>query len=329
MRKFWKNIKLFFISLAWGMRGGDKLLSVSNKDNEGGDVAGIEQQKSQENVYANLLRGEVTQEVKELRHEMYYAERKSHDYVYAGGGHAQKRNEVFDYNGNIETSDGFKVQIVQENKEDASSLIEHGIYSTGKDVELEAKAKGDLRTKDKRDFTIAIKREFLPSFRLEQYATKIVVKRIDETHVLLDIYVPDGRRQFDNVHKLFLKSLEKIYMGDKRSDIVDFHALSFITSNAYGSDDLKFYEYDNIKFDNIISFDGSYVLRFTADIVTDGFDMIDEFFDEIADEKSKNHAPRKNAPTISLESAVEAQEAEDYDVDKAKNLMDELNNEGK
>lgn len=329
MRKIWNAIKLFFISLAWGMKGADKLLSVSNKDNEGGDLAGIEQQKAQENVYANLLRGEVTQEVKELRHEMYYAERKSHDYVYAGGGHAQKRNDIFDYSGNIETSDGFKVQIVQENKEDASSLIENGIYSTGTEVEFDEKAKGDLRLKEQRKFTIMIKRDFFPSFRLEQYATKLVVKRIDEKHALLDIYVPDGRKQFDNVHKLFLKSVEKIYMGDKRSDIVDFQALSFISSNAYGTDDLKFYEYDNIKFDNIISFDGSYVLRFTADVVTDGFDMIEEFYDEAAAEKSKNHAPRKNAPTVSLESAIEAQNAENYDIDTAENLMKELDNEGK
>lgn len=329
MRKLWLNIKIFFESLAWGMRGGDKLLTASNKENEGGDIAGIEQQKEAHNVYADLLRGEVTQEVKELRHEMYYSERKSHDYVYAGGGHAVKKNQVFDYNGNIETSDGFKVQIVQENKEDASSLIENGIYNMGTNAEFDERAKGDLRLKEKRNFTIEIKRDFFPSFRLEQYATKIVVKRINDSHVILDIYVSADRRQFDNVHKLFLKSIEKIYMGDKRSDIVDFNELNFITSNAYGSDDLKYYSYDNIKFDNIISFDGSYVLRFTADIAEDGYDLINDFFDTIADEKSKKHAPRNNATEISLKNIIDTQNIENYDVDKAKNLMDELNNEGK
>lgn len=329
MRKLWLNIKIFFESLAWGMRGGDKLLTASNKENEGGDIAGIEQQKEAHNVYADLLRGEVTQEVKELRHEMYYSERKSHDYVYAGGGHAVKKNQVFDYNGNIETSDGFKVQIVQENKEDASSLIENGIYNMGTNAEFDERAKGDLRLKEKRNFTIEIKRDFFPSFRLEQYATKIVVKRIDDSHVILDIYVSADRRQFDNVHKLFLKSIEKIYMGDKRSDIVDFNELNFITSNAYGSDDLKYYSYDNIKFDNIISFDGSYVLRFTADIAEDGYDLINDFFDAIADEKSKKHTPRNNATEISLKNIIDTQNIENYDVDKAKNLMDELNNEGK
>ena len=327
MKKLWLNIRIFLESLAWGMRGGDKLLASSNKENDGGDIAGIEQQKEAHNVYADLLRGEVTQEVKELRHEMYYSERKSHDYVYGGGGHAIKRNKVFDYGGHIETSDGFKVQIVQENKEDASSLIENGIYSVGENVELEAKARGDLRLKEERKFTIEIKRDFFPSFRLEQYATKIVVKRIDNEHVLLDIYVSDGKRQFDNVHKLFLKAIEKIYMGDTRSDIIDFQELNFITANAYGSDDLKFYSYNNIKFDNIISFDGNYVLRFTADIVEDGYDLINDFFDAVADEKSRNHAPRNNAAEISLENIVEAQNIENYDVDKAEDLMKELNNE--
>lgn len=327
MKKLWNKLRIFLVSIAWGMRGADKLISTSNKENEGGDLAGIEQHKAEENVYANLLRGEVTQEVKEFRHEMYYAERKSHEYVYAGGGHAVKRNKIFDYQGNVERSDGYKIQIVQENREDPSSLIENGIYSQGEEFELSEKAKGDLKEKDKRDFTIKINRDFMPSFRLEQYASKIVVKRVDEENAILDIYTWSDRRQFDNRHKLFLSAINKILNGDRRSDIIDFKELEFITYNAYGSDDLKHYAYKDVNFIDIIPFDGNFVLRFSAKIAIDGDDLIQEFYNEIADQKSKNHEARKNAPEISIESVLEANEAENYDFDQAQELMDELKNE--
>ena len=324
MKKLWVKLRIFLESIAWGMRGADKLLSVSNKENEGGDIGGIEQHKEQQSVYADLLRGEVTQEVKEFRHEMYYAERKSHEYVYGGGGHAVKRNKIFDYQGNVERSDGLKIQIVQDNREDMSSLIENGIYSQGEEFELSEKAKGDLKEKDKREFTIKIERDFFPSFRLEQYATKIVVKKVDDTNVILDIYTWSDLRQFDNRHKLFLSGIKKIIDGDTRSDIIDFDNLSFVTYNAYGADDLRLYEYDNIHFIEIVPFDGNYVLRFSANVITDGEDLIAEFYNEIAAEKSKNHEARKNAPEIDIETVIAAQEAENYDFDQAQDLIKEL-----
>ena len=321
MKKLWLNIRLFLASLAWGMRGADKLIASSNKEADGGDISGIEQKQEAQNVYADLLRGEVTQEVKELRHEMYYSERKSHEYEYGGGGHAIKRNRVFDCAGNVENSDGLKIQLIQE---DQSSLIEQGIFSRGTEVELSEKAMGDLKEKDKRDFTIKITRDFLPSFRLEQYASKIVVKKVDDRHAILDIYTWANKRQFDNRHKLFISALEKIYMGDKRSDIVDFSELEFYTYNAYGSDDMMQYSYGNIHFENILLFDGSYILRFSADILKDGYDLISEFYDETAAKKSENREARKNVAAINMADAIVEMNDDNYDFEQAESLIKDI-----
>lgn len=326
MKKLWFNIKLFFHSLAWGMKSADAIISESNKDMEGGDPAGIEQHKETKSVYDDLLRGEVTQEVKELRHEMYYAERKSHEYEYGGNGRAVKRNSMFDYKGNVEQDDNYEIKIVQENHEDPSSLIDMGIYCMGEKFELDDKAKEDLRLKNKRDFTIEIERDFIPSFRLEQYATKLVVKKIDEAHVMLDVYVPAYSKQFDNNSKMFLKAIEKIYKGERRSDIVDFSKLGFISYNAYGTDDLKKYLYKNIILSNVVKFDGSYVLKFCAVPEINGEDLISEFYDKTADEKSKNHEMREGA-TLNIENVVESQEIDNYDVKQAMAVAEELANE--
>lgn len=326
MKKIWINIKMFFISLAWGMKGADKLIANSNKTVEGGDNASIEQHKETNNVYADLLRGEVTQEVKEFRHEMYYAERKSHDYEYGGNGRAVKRNDIFDYSGCVDKSDNLKIQIVQENKEDFSSLMEFGIFCNGEKVELSETALRDLRTKDKRNFTINIERDFIPSFRLEQYAKKLVVKRLNDDKVVLDIYVSQYRQQFDNNSKMFINAIEKIYMGDKLSDIVDFKYLNFISYNAYGTDDLKQYEYENIEFNDIIKFEDCYVLKFIADIKTDGYDLISEFYDEIAAKKSENHEMREGA-VLDIANVIETETEEKYDAETAFKLIEDLNND--
>lgn len=323
MKKLWKNIKLFFISLSFGLRGADKLITGSNKETDGSELIGIEQQKEEESVYADLLRGEVTQEVRELRHNMYYAERKSHDFEWNGGGRAVKKNDMFGYSGKVFQTDGYSIRIVQENKEDPGSLSENGIYSHGEKVFLEGEmSQYEDFYKKKRDFTIKIERDFLPSFKIEQYATKLVVKKCGND-TILDLYVPLYRQQFNNVSKLFSKEMEKIYMGNKRSDVVTFNSLSFVSYNAYGSDDLVFYKYSNINFFNIVEFDGNYVLEFTATLENKD-DMITEFYDEEAQRKSDAHEAR-NGATLNIADAIDAKMEREYDVEQAIGLVKELN----
>ena len=99
-KKIKRYIQIAFYSLFYGMRSADKLLSTSNTDNEidANGIGGIEQQQEQQSVYKDLLNGVVTEQVRQLRHEMYYAERKSREYQYGGGGTA-KKTSMFDYQG--------------------------------------------------------------------------------------------------------------------------------------------------------------------------------------------------------------------------------------
>ena len=97
----------------------------------------------------------LTQEVIELRHEMYFAERASKKYKYTGNGRAVKMNDIIKYNGNLETSDGLDISIVQENKEDVGSLLDYEIYNIGNEVALGEKSQGDLsKSKQKNSLLI-------------------------------------------------------------------------------------------------------------------------------------------------------------------------------
>lgn len=310
IKKIYNKIRLFFFYIFWGLKSADKVAFGTKEDSSNAGTV-LEQQNEQNSVYKNLLKGEVTQEVKELRHEMYFSERKSHKYKYIGNGVVTKKNEIFDYPGKIDKTDGFPLQILQPNIEDTGTLSEN-------------LSEVDYRIKNKKEFTIDIERDFIPRFRLEEFTNKLVVKRINENAVMLDFYTPIYKSQFNTIHKLFLKELEKIYMGDVRSDVIDFKQVEFISFRAFGTDDLKKYTYNNIEFDNILIFDGHYVIKFTADIVNDGEDLINEFYCKEEEEKSRMHAPRnENEQTIDFLTALYKTE-DKYDYEQAKELIGDL-----
>jgi hypothetical protein len=310
MRKLWLKIKLALNYLFTGLRGADKVISGEEGFNTT-EGSAIVQQNEQNSVYKDLLKGEITQEVRELRHEMYYSERASKKYQYIGGGLSEKRNELYVYNGNADRSDGFPIQIVQQNSEDTGTLSEN----------LSEK---DFRIKETRNFTIQIERDYIPRFKIEEYTSQLIVKRINETKVLLDFYVSKYPKKFDRRQTLFLREVNRVYMGDKHSDIVTFDKVHFITSNAFGAPDLKGFCYNNIQFDNIVEFDGSYVLKFLADIEADGDDLVNEFYDAIANKKFEEHAPRKEYIPVLDIGLFESKKKQDFDSEKNLDTVKEI-----
>ena len=309
LKKLFRGISLAFMYFFYGMKAADKA-AFSSDESSNKAKGNIEVQDEEQSVYKDLLRGEVTQEVRELRHEMYYSERESHKYKYVGNGVVVKKNNLFDEDvKGIERSDGFKVQLIQNNSEDTGGI-------------------GDaLLMGDHREYTIKIKRNFIPRFRIEEFTNKLVVKRVDEQHVMLDFYVTKYESQFNRRHKPFLNDMEAIYQGDKQSDIIDFNEVSFVTFKAYGSPDLVKYSYNNVEFDNIVDYNGDYVVKFFADIVEDGNDIMDEFYDEIAAKKNENHERRKNKNTINFSEIVANKEPE-YNIDEAQKLIDYFKDNG-
>lgn len=83
-----RRIKKIAYSIPFGMKAGDEMLATSNKDGSNGIV--MEDKIEQNSLLNSLLRGEVTQEVEELRYETYKAEEESNNYKYIGNGVAMK-----------------------------------------------------------------------------------------------------------------------------------------------------------------------------------------------------------------------------------------------
>ena len=298
-----------------GLRSADKK-AFGGKDTTGGDDSGnIEVQDEENSVLNDLLRGEVTQEVRELRHEMYYAERESHKYKYAGNGTAVKKNTLYSSEvKELENSEDLKIILFQYNKEDTEGLSDNLLNTDGKLTD------SSIFTKGHREFTLKLGRNFIPRFRIEEFTDKFVVKAADETHVIIDLYVTKYESQFNRRHKPFLNEMERIYQGDKLSEVVSFDTLSFVTFKAYGADDLIEYHYKNVTFENIVEYKGYYVVKFLAEVSEDTTDIVEEFYDEKAAKKFEQHAPRYSGNTLNIMNVTDKVEKK-YDVDEAERLI--------
>jgi len=321
----WDKLRIGFHYLIQGMISGDKVIKSGTGD-DSVPVGGIEQQQEQQSVYKDLLKGEITQEVKELRHQMYFVERKSHEYEYAGGGHAKKRNNMFGYTGKVETSDGYKIRLVQENKEIIKSLDGEGVHIVGNKVMVNDALQKGYNTSNgiNNEYLIHCERNFYPRFRIERYTTKLVVKNVDKEHAIVDFYVPQYKQQFNNITKLLQAELDRIYQGDVRSDLVLFNKIWFKAYNCYGADNMMLFEYDEPKFDNIIKFDGSYVLRFYCHILTDANDdEIQEAYNDEMAKKYENKEKREGA-TVDFEALAAIKAKEETDISQDVDLLDKL-----
>ena len=331
MKKLLRYLKIAFYSLFYSMRSADKMLTTNTKDTDldANSVGGIEQQQEKQSVYQDLLKGVVTEQVRQLRHEMYYAERKSHEYQYGGGGTA-KKTSMFDYQGKIDRSDGCKVKIVQENKQITSSMNECGVEVYGNNVDISSDINSLIRNKPRseKEYRIKIDREgFIPKFKIENYIKKLVVKELDGKKVLIDLYISKYFDKFEKTSKLFHVEMEKIYQGldvaNNKGGLFDFKSIHFIAKDAYGVPDLTSLSYINFEFDTILEFDGHYVLRFIAE-EGDTEDLVQEFYHEATAEKCENHEMREGA-TIKFEDFVTAENNKNkYDTDTASNLIDSM-----
>ena len=311
MKKIWYNIRLFFVSLFSGMKAADDVLTSSNKEISSGGA--IEQQKTdQENLYASLLKGEVTQEVKDLRYEMYESVRQAKDWEVKGyTGVAVKKNKMLVKSPmKIDEEDGLKVILIQDNK----------VYIQGQDSSVEnAKKLVTVRTEADADHTFKATHEYHVRHKLETYAKKLVVKQTDEENKFkLDFYLSEYPIENDPRAVYVVKELESLYnSGSKTSDLTDLITITFTTDKAYGDDDWKIYDFRIKQYIGIKKFDGNYIISFYASLPNGVEDTTKEFNDEESVRKFKEKAPRKKK-TISIKDAVELIESEKNKIDEKK-----------
>ncbi len=264
---------MFFYGLFYGMKATeDKVLHQT--DNSIGGGTSIIKEVDDARVSKALLKGEITQEVEELRYRTYKVDKESKEFEYFAPTLAMKRDKQDTKFLKYDDRDGLELITVQPNDifvESVSETLEQ-VGGRGK----------------RSEHRIKIKRNFTPRYKIEEYITRLDVKKLDDKHVILDMYVSKYPNDKDFKSKGFVREIEKIRDEKIKSDILDYEEISFLTSHAYKMDDMVKFVFKNVRFREIVEFDGHYIIRFKASVQEDVIDLTKIYYSKTMDEKYKN-----------------------------------------
>lgn len=283
LKKFWFKIKFFCLSLFGGMKNTEDItLHQTGLNVDPGNV--IDQQINDHRVAKSLLKGEITQEVIDLRYRTYAVARESEHYNFFSPTLAKKKRDN-DYKFNkksVVSDDDREIVTIQSNKAEVVNLNDSlamvdkdGKYNDSYDVQY--------------TINVTYKDNIEPRFNIKKYINKIVVKKgNNEYSAVLDLYFSIYANKYDVISKPFITELDKIMNNGVRSDIFDIDTLSFVTHKAYRLCDMLQFKFGDFQLDRIIIYNGSYVVRFITNIIDGGTDLTEQYYSENMAKKYEN-----------------------------------------
>jgi hypothetical protein len=274
-----------------------------------------------------LSRGELTQEVRDLRWRMYKVldetskfedekrivvigyEEDGTPIVETKGSRKKagmskiRLDDHDDYklelvvNNDIVMTDSLDFNIKELSREDIEDTIEITVNpKTGKQegqATIGEISGGDYESSNKAERILTCTREFRPKFELEMFTKKMNVRTISKTEKLLEFYVSKYPNQDDRKSTLFLSEVKKVIKNPRAADFLDIATVEFVSYNTIGVRDLHDFEYKITGFDKLIEYDGYYVVKFKSEVVKDGLSLIEQFREDELDERYKNKERKK------------------------------------
>jgi len=138
---------------------------------------------------------------------------------------------------------------------------------------------------NKEERPIVVYRLDTPKFFIENYANKLNIRSINEKEKLLEFYISLYPDMYDIKTKLLIKEIKKAIENPLHADILDIKKIGFITYKTIGAYDFLEYQYDDIVFDKIVTFNGFYVIKFKANVTVNGDDILEQHRVEELDKK--------------------------------------------
>lgn len=317
--KNWFKNKL--LSLAIAVSNTEKNLLA--QDGRGlGEGNKQERKVGQGTLADDLLRGELTQEVKDLRWRMYKVMKamegvKVNITMDRDLGEDEEGNSLGGKDPNFiigesTVRDPSAMKVIKQDESDPYELelsfnndpITMGVSETLGISSITAKAwTGDTELNEvshreydagsKTEPPIKIVRNFVPKFFIETFAKKLNVRKIDEKTRLLEFYISKYPDEYKFNTKLIIKEIQKIIaQGPLKSNFLQFDEVGFITYKTAGVKDLLGYGYKILNFDKIVEFDGNYIIKFKAEVIVDGQDLTAEYVEEGLEKKYENKEAR-------------------------------------
>ena len=297
INRLFNKARAYWYGLFYGLKStNDTVLTQVGIDNSVGTE--INQQVAENRVSKDLLRGEVTQQVEELRYRTYKIDREAKKFDYFSPMKAIRFDKQDSKFVKYENSDGLELVTIQPNNAEVKNVSDGVKDIDFMKTELIDKAGnikadlGDFLVVN--DYTIKVERDFMPRFKLEAYTTRLVVKKLDdEDNFILDFYVSMYPKENDMKSIYFVNEVKKIMDGYRQSDITSFERVMFTTLHAYGLEDMIEFRFNHVYFKDILEYDGHYILRFKAHAYVNGKDLTDEFHSESMEHKYETNEKKE------------------------------------
>lgn len=301
IKKFFRRIGFM---LAYGMKGADDEILSQNTDVA--DI-GVVQTKEIKNLGEALLKGQVTQEVQELRYRDYRVSEASRGYTYLGNGQAIKTAEEID-------NSKKKEYWFSQNNQRVVESVGHELERVGQ--------YGQER------YTFEIVYSDIVKFKIEPYATfgKFTV---NDKNILVEFYFDKSTKdRFDPTSYMVMNEIERIskftssYQIENNDLCTNTKILNFITYKAKNEKDLVQYTIKDMNFASCEENNFYYILRFTSDNFM-RVDLTEKFFSKtMADKYDKKEAKERTIlfnPTERVERCdICGKEMNVYDADITK-----------
>ena len=314
MSKVKNWIRKNFAALALATASVEKdTLGQSSQELEG--TIGHFQRHNQGTLADALDRGEITQEVKELRWRMFKVLEASDKMLISSLSVDEEGYHTLDVNKvdpvamqvrlrkvKIDDFDDYPLEMVIDNKD----VTLGGMDAINDEMKIYDLAERKANVKEvsgvttttlgiidsesyhssiKSEKPIKVIRDLRPKFEIEKYSKKLNVRKINDSERLLEFYVSIYPDEYDRTSRMFLSELKRVIKNPRISDMIEISGVGFTTYKSIGVKDFHQYQYKITGFDKVVEFNGHYVIKFKADVIVNGEYLLEKYRLKELDEK--------------------------------------------
>lgn len=302
---FFKKLKEWskkrMVSMALAMSNVEKKSLSQTSEGLSSDVTQT-RRMSEGQLADSLINGEITQEVMNLKWRTYKILKASEGVTAKIVGYdednmpitkvVKKDNKKGLKKIKLDEIDNFDLELVLDNSEigfGGNDAMDNEHISIYDQVDLNYDQLGNIISAShgkidsveyfathKTETPLKIIRESIPNFYIENFTKKLNVRKINETHRLLEFYVSLYPDEYNRTSRLFISAVKKAILNPHQASMLDFQGVEFVTYKSLGVSDFLEFKYKIDSFDKIIEFNGYYVIKFIASVEENGRDIMEE-----------------------------------------------------
>lgn len=265
MKNILRKIKFFIYTFFNSLKSTEIEVLTSNTDGDNSDN-GIHKAVHNERVSHHLLKGEVSQEVVDLRYRDYTVSANAKNLKYTPNG------QVVKIKNNANAS-----KFVVKNRDLSLSILDSISFYNSKQFE--------------NTHTIKISYNVIPRFKIEKTCTIMKVD-INKQQLILHFSKHFNVYNQDKPFVNELKKLSETYLDIKRHEFNEINEINFISFKINGVDDYIKYCFKELVLDQIKESEKEYFLIYKFGLY-ETENLIDKFYSQEMDEKYKNKEPKK------------------------------------